>query len=158
MDGPQQIRNHHRPLYYIHALIMSSAAERKAQIAAAQEERERAAREAAEREAKELAEIEEQEAREAEERRRVEEAQRAEEAWRAEEERRATEAATKKRQEDAVWAKMAAALAARNAAAGQVETAGRSSAAVVVGSTEPGTQRATACWRCKKQGKACTNG
>jgi hypothetical protein len=72
LDGPQQIRYPLKsppPSKNLYALIMSSAAERKAQITAAREERERAAREAAEREAKELAEIEEQEAREAEERR-----------------------------------------------------------------------------------------
>jgi hypothetical protein len=116
---------------------MSSAMECKAQITAAREEHERAARETAEHEAKELAEIEEQEAREAEERRRVEEAQRAEEARKAEEERRATEAAAKKQQDDAARAKMMEAQIARNAAARMVETAGQSTAPVVVGSTEP---------------------
>jgi colicin import membrane protein len=136
---------------------MSSATERKAQIAAAQEEHERVAREAAEREAKELAEIEEQEVREAEERRRAE-ARRAEEARKAEEEWRATEAAAKKRQDDTARAKMMEAQVARNTAARSAETAVQSTTPVVIGSTEPGARRATACWRCKKQGKTCTNG
>jgi hypothetical protein len=118
--------------------IMSSAAERKAQIAAAQEERERAAREAAEREAKELAEIEEQEARKAEEQRQVEEAQRAEEARRAEEAQRAVEAAAKKRQDDAVRAKLMEAQTARSTAARPVEVSGQSSAPTLEGSTELG--------------------
>jgi hypothetical protein len=136
---------------------MSSAAECKAQIAAAQEEHERAAREAAEHEAKESAEIEEQEAREAEEWRRAG-ARRAEEAWKAEEEWRATEAAAKKRQDDAARAKMMEAQVARSVAARPIETAGQSTVPVVVGLTEPGARRETACWRCKKEGKTCTNG
>jgi hypothetical protein len=105
-----------------------------------------------------LAEIEEQEAREAEERRRAEAERKAEEARRAEEERRVTEAAAKMRQDDAARAKMVEVQAARNAAARSAETAGQSSALVVVGSTEPGAWLATACWRCRKQGKTCTNG
>jgi membrane protein involved in colicin uptake len=145
---------------------MSSAAQRKQEVEAARAARERRMAEELAKEKAELAE-EERKRKEEEARREAE----AEKKWKEEEETRRKAEEARKAAEDAMavvddgvespdevteWKKRLAQLAAVGPPEMHAESLGAAKPKSSVGAV--GKVRATACWRCTKQGKTCVNG